>query len=213
MKKDFSMIKNLYDKLEEVLSKLNTAKVECYRCGACCSTPFFVTITDIEFNYIVNYMQENQIPVNFHFEVENGKSPDKRFGFSRWICPLFNRNGCSVYPARPFACRIFGHYSALKFTRKICAYKNPIIFKEPPELPLWEEYISIISKNGLKKGYIYPDSILYTLPIMEVMMQFPMPMRRWRDFNFYITRRFFGNFPFSVPMSEWSFGCFNRKNQ
>lgn len=72
----------------------------CTRCGECCTTPPFVTVTTQE-----RAILENRGPAVF--------VPDDKVGFSRMLaapCPFY-ADGCTVYDVRPLNCR---RYASMK---------------------------------------------------------------------------------------------------
>jgi len=63
-------------------------------CGECCG---FAPCSRQEFNNIKSYI------------VQHGIEPIRQGA----TCPLYQNGTCSVYPVRPFVCRLFGHCSDL----------------------------------------------------------------------------------------------------
>lgn len=60
-------------------------------CGACCG---IIPVTETEFQRVSRYIKEHNItPVEY------------RDG----ACPLYQGGKCSIYPARPLICKLFGH--------------------------------------------------------------------------------------------------------
>jgi len=73
-------------------------------CGECCGP---VLCSEPEYARVVGYAAEQGIE-----PVDNGLT-----------CPWLQGGTCSVYPARPTACRLFGHVEGMKCSR---GYSAPI---------------------------------------------------------------------------------------
>lgn len=167
------MEQELYKRLEKFYNdfdgKIKELKLEQKDCGACraccCYPPILMTTSNLEYEYLACYLSSINYPVDFHFEIIDENNPDKRNNFTSWICPLYKQNvgcalhhtvqGCAGYPARPFACRIFGSLAQKGEGIPECVFKNPLIYETPLDIPLWDEYASILRDYGFKKGYIY----------------------------------------------------------
>ncbi len=164
------------------VKKLSLEEADCGDCGRCCeSPPFLMTTSDLEFLIIRRYIEENHLPYRVHFIPLTGDSLDKRESYINWQCPFYTRRkGCDIYPVRPFACRIFGPLAQEPITFEYCAYKDPRVYSIPPEIPLWGSYAAILRQYDFKRGYIFPDQVIFNAPALELLMGYRLPWSRWR---------------------------------
>jgi Fe-S-cluster containining protein len=121
---------NLTDDLYAFASRFTPCKKGC---SSCCYYP--VSISELEISYIekVTKTKKNEVPIaarDFH------GSP----------CPFLKNNACSIYSARPFACR---KHIALTPTNTLCA----------PELANTQSLAKIRFSNiELAYGHIHAES-------------------------------------------------------
>lgn len=93
----------LYRELDESLS-VNPSVNPCGTCNACCRSEGRVShgVSELELLYL---------------EVKTGPQAEFRdylSGREKRTCPHYEAGvGCRVYAARPFSCRVFGHYSEM----------------------------------------------------------------------------------------------------
>ncbi|MCD4784367.1 MAG: YkgJ family cysteine cluster protein [Candidatus Eremiobacteraeota bacterium] len=212
MKNSLLKLKKFFEDLEKHLSGLKSGNVECWQCGSCCfSHCLRMTMSNLEFELIRNYMEEKNIPKRVHFEPMDDRHLDKREGFSFWPCPMLKNEGCIIHPVRPLACRLFGYYRSNEnpeVGERSCAFTDPIFFEIPPDLPFWEEYASILRETDFKMGYIFPDSLLYAYPILEVLTDFPGPLKRWTAVDIGFTKILHSDSPKTYNIKEWTFDDF-----
>jgi Fe-S-cluster containining protein len=102
MKKEIAIVKlkSIYDRIPQI---------ECKGCAECCGPTLW---SDIEYLYIKDYLHK-------HNMIE--KKYDDKFLSSflslkleNLTCPYLVDKKCSIYPVRPFICRIFGTTKGLK---------------------------------------------------------------------------------------------------
>ncbi|MHC9543602.1 MAG: YkgJ family cysteine cluster protein [Vulcanimicrobiota bacterium] len=169
-----------FDDFAAEVKKLSLEEADCGDCGHCCeSPPFLMTTSDLEFLIIKLYVEENHLPHRVHFLPLTGESLDRRESYLYWQCPFYSRlKGCSVYPVRPFACRVLGPLAQEPIEH--CAYKKSSIYSIPPEIPLWGSYAAILRQYDFKRGYIFPDQAIFNAPILELLMGYRLPWSRWR---------------------------------
>lgn len=153
----FARLEAFYNNFEEKIKELGLERKNCDGCMVCCVSPVFVlTTSDLEYEYLINYLKSINYDIDFHFELLDKNRPDKRLTLnSPYPCPLCKSKGCAGYPARPFGCRIFGPLSQENVNISMCVYKKPRIYKSPFEIPLWDEYASILRSYPFKVGYFY----------------------------------------------------------
>lgn len=85
-----------YDWLDRLLPKMTCAP----DCGECCTV---VAVHPGDYQRVMDYA------------AANGITP-RRQGMR---CPFWQNNSCAVYPARPFACRFYGHSDHLRCHRDL----------------------------------------------------------------------------------------------
>lgn len=186
----------LYSKVDRHTADLTGNRVDCGECNKCCCYPYlYMRLHKPEFDLIDDYIRLNKLPVRVHFESVSEKSADKRVFFRDWVCPLYSKSkgGCSVYPVRPFACRIYGAYKGEGCEIEGCAFENSITFKIADDIPIWKDYMNIISNyENRERGYIFPDSMLYEKPVIEFLMEKEYPwsfscnyIKGWKMEKFY----------------------------
>jgi len=173
-------MKAFFDDFAAETRKLSPEKADCGDCRQCCeSPPFLMTTSDLEFLIIKRYMEENRLHHRVHFIPLTGDTLDKRESYLFWQCPFYSRlNHCEIYPVRPFACRIVG--PLVQEPIKHCVYKNPRIYSIPPEIPLWDSYAAILRQYDFRRGYIFPDQVIFNAPALELLMGYRLPWSRWR---------------------------------
>ncbi len=115
-----ALTKELFHNIDTLLDafslrvKNNKQEIHCKRgCSWCCSQPVFTNEWEAE--YLRDFMMRS---FTCHKVSEiKGKAEDKNKTTSqldkkevlstRILCPFLENNACSVYPARPMACRIY----------------------------------------------------------------------------------------------------------
>jgi Fe-S-cluster containining protein len=131
-----------------------------------------------EFMLIEEYIRSKGLHFRVHFEKLVYPNCDKREFYKDWVCPLYNKNlgGCSVYPVRPFACRIYGAYKGEGCSIEGCVFEKFIPFKTADDIPIWKDYMEVINSfKNKERGYIYPDSMLYGKPTLEFLFGYEYP--------------------------------------
>ena len=115
-----ALTKELFDNIDTLLDafslrvKNNNQEIHCRRgCSWCCSQPVFTNEWEAE--YLRDFMMR-RFTCNKVSEIKK-KAEDKNKTTSglgkkeilrtRIFCPFLENNACSVYPARPMACRIY----------------------------------------------------------------------------------------------------------
>lgn len=94
-------------KLEEIYSRIPA--IECRGCAECCGPTIW---SEVEYLYIKQYliknnMQEKKYDDKFLSNLSNLK-------LDGLTCPYLVDKKCSIYPVRPFICRVFGTAKKLK---------------------------------------------------------------------------------------------------
>jgi Fe-S-cluster containining protein len=109
----YENIDGLIDSLLGFAEKNNT-KVYCFKgCGCCCWQPVFSLTHEII--YLNDYIRENFSGEEIGTIQNKAKEKAEKLGGldkeallnSKHPCPLLKDDACSVYPARPMACRIY----------------------------------------------------------------------------------------------------------
>jgi Fe-S-cluster containining protein len=178
----FPQLRQFYEDFALKVREMNLEEADCGDCGRCCeSPPFLMTTSDLEYHHIQQFIKESGLPYRVHFRVITDEEPDRREAYLNWTCPFYTRyRGCTIYPVRPFACRIFGPLAQEPIDFEGCAFKNPQIYSIPPEIPLWDRYAGILRQYDFKRGYIFPDQTLFTAPGLQLLMGFPIPWSQWK---------------------------------
>ncbi|MDQ7822591.1 MAG: YkgJ family cysteine cluster protein [Candidatus Eremiobacteraeota bacterium] len=179
----FPQLRAFFDEFHREVKSLGLEEADCGDCGRCCtSPPFLMTTSDLEYALVQQYLHEQRLPYRVHFRPLAGDALDERESFLNWTCPFYTRSsGCAVYPVRPFACRIFGPLSQEPETFEGCAFTKPRVYSIPPEIPLWGRYASILRQYDFRRGYIFPDQVLFNAPALELLSGFRVPWSRWRS--------------------------------
>ena len=83
---------------------------------------------------------------------------DERLGFAEWRCPLYAEgSGCTVYEARPLACRLAGPYLPEQSRLPAwCIFTRPRRYSTVEEIPLWGEYVRVLRRHPSPPGYLAP---------------------------------------------------------
>jgi len=121
--------------LEEIYAKI--PGIECKGCAECCGPTIW---SNIEYLYIKRYLDKNNM--------QEKKYDDKFMSnltslkIANLTCPYLIDKKCSIYPVRPFICRIFGVVNKLK-----CPQLNlPPLLSEEVVKQMFEE-INLISSE------------------------------------------------------------------
>ena len=98
------LLKTLHSTIRTLhLSELNYP-LECTRCGRCCTTSGYITMTEQEYAYIRQYLKEHGIRKRPRIT-----RSQNILSFNGTPCPLYDKltKSCLVYPVRPKVCRDF----------------------------------------------------------------------------------------------------------
>ncbi len=179
LREKFAPMLDFYDSLEQHLREAYPYEKNCGFCSKCCRYPYFYMILFTpEFELLQSYIEEKRLPVRVRFDQLVSRKLDRRVYFKNWICPLYNfaDRGCSVYPVRPFSCRVFGPYSTDDSRIEGCVFDNQILYKYTDDLPFWNDYVNAVrSFTDPVRGYILPDSMLWQYPVIEMLMEKELP--------------------------------------
>lgn len=114
------LTRELFDNIDTLLDafsfriKLNNQEIHCKKsCSWCCSQPVFTNEWEAE--YLRIYMKKrfscyqlNEIKKKAKNKIDTTAGlSNKEVLQTRISCPFLENNTCSVYPARPMACRIY----------------------------------------------------------------------------------------------------------
>jgi len=120
----------LYGKLDSLLpsGEENICK-DCYKC---CSAAARQKVSEIEKNYIRNFLKRNKLSLSLMEDYEEFlKAREELQTSEAWevLCPFYNREKkyCNIYQARPYSCRIYGNYSlSVDDLPGGCAYRKKV---------------------------------------------------------------------------------------
>lgn len=164
----FEEIREFYRRLDEVLpgpdkppvppevtgGRTGCAGNLCGSCGECCR--WFFYLSRHEYDYLEHYLKHRGQPVPSRFRVAVTPEQDHRLQHSEWRCPLYREGvGCTVYEARPLACRLAGPY--LPRASRLppwCVFTRPVRYSTVEEIPLWEQYVRLLRRHPGPPGYI-----------------------------------------------------------
>lgn len=175
----FAPMLDFYNSLDQHLKEVYPGGKDCGSCNKCCCYPYYYMILFTpEFDLLQAYIEEKRIPVRVRFDKLISRELDRRVYFRDWICPLYNfaDRGCSVYPVRPFSCRVFGPYSTKDGRIDGCVFDDQILYKYTDDLPFWNDYVKAVrSFPDPVRGYVLPDSMLWQYPVVEMLMEKELP--------------------------------------
>lgn len=166
----FDGLRRLYDELEERTRGLPEPRGSCAGCGRCCTgPPLYMTCSDLELAYAQSTPLEGRVGVRARF-VE--AAPDRRHAYASFPCPFYSQaSGCTVYERRPFACRIWGRYARAPIEWDFCVYQESTrLYASADELPMYAEYLALLSSYPAHRGYPVPDALPYTRPAVELLL-------------------------------------------
>lgn len=180
----FDDLGHLYDDFKARAATLPAPRGSCAGCGHCCtSPPLYMTCSDLEYAYAMEAvrLQGRTLPVHFEEAL-----PDRRHAFKSWTCPLYSHAvGCTVYSHRPFACRVFGPYSRMHIEWDFCAYKDTAReYSDAHDVPLFDEYVALLKKYPSHRGYVYPDSLAFPRPTVELLLGLELPSSPLQNVRF-----------------------------
>ncbi len=92
------------DKIDDIHKEVDIkSHIQCGRqeCSFCCHAK--ITVSRDEANRIINYVKENNIPVN-KTKIQSDENWDS-LTFAERACPLLHEGKCSIYEKRPILCR------------------------------------------------------------------------------------------------------------
>ncbi|MDQ7822722.1 MAG: YkgJ family cysteine cluster protein [Candidatus Eremiobacteraeota bacterium] len=139
-----AMLADFYNRTCEVFREVesflpSTGGNVCLACNICCSSVASLGVTELEFDYIHEFLERSGRDVegaalfrDYIFTVR--KPPDVRP--QKLICPFYDRKaeGCAIYEVRPLSCRTYGHFireDLLGLIPERCVLKkNVVIYKE-----------------------------------------------------------------------------------
>ena len=158
----FADLREFYRRLDEILptpdpTAQNSGTNPCGTCGDCCR--WFFYLSRHEWKYLEQALEQQGRAGVARFQVALSPDQDQRLGrCSEWLCPLHQEGlGCTVYEARPLACRLAGPYlPALSRLPEHCIFPRPIRYATVEEIPLWEEYVRVLRRHPSPPGYLAP---------------------------------------------------------
>lgn len=133
-------LKVFYKKLDKVLQP---SIRNCGACGECCIKASMLKIYPLELENIKRYVN-NESSLKKFLDFANNTAI-KIWGNTEGQCPFQTGVLCSIYPVRPYFCRIYGHYDYRgKNLLDGCVYKgHATVYNRKEELPLISELESL----------------------------------------------------------------------
>jgi Fe-S-cluster containining protein len=150
----FEDIRGFYSLLDANLQEISaTARARgnaCGTCFECCKYNFY--LSKYEFDYLEDHLIRTRGESHVEWVTCSTPIQDKRRSQPydpSYRCPLYEEGvGCTVYEARPLACRTLGpmlpHHSKLP---SWCVYTNPISYDRTDAIPLWSEYADMLRRH------------------------------------------------------------------
>ena len=110
----FKRLKKIYIKLGNLLDR--GGKNFCGTCRQCCTYNFLHGVCAIEYDYIDKYLRKkgnSEGGRQFKDYIRKKRTVDGKLLYRG--CPLYDeeKKGCSIYPARPYSCRLYGLYGQI----------------------------------------------------------------------------------------------------
>ena len=187
LREKFASMLDFYDSLDKHLKEVYPYNRDCGTCNKCCCYPYFYMILFTpEFELLQAYIEETKLPVRVRFDKLVSRKLDRRVYFKNWVCPLYNHagRGCSVYPVRPFSCRVFGAYSTKESRIDGCVFDDQILYNFTDDLPFWNDYVDAVrSFPNPERGYILPESMLWQYPVVEMLMEQEFPFSLAKNYE------------------------------
>ena len=169
----YSAIDKLIDSVNE-LAKQQHHPIECKKgCNYCCHQPVFAL--DYEMQYLNSFIKKNftkQKQAEFKTKAHNNRQ--KLSGISeleilnsKQPCPLLENESCSIYEARPMACRIYLSTNVNTCLKFFTAPENKSNFPALLELPMRvgrfmnEGFKSALKTNGISVKEFRIDEKLF----------------------------------------------------
>ncbi|TEB09391.1 YkgJ family cysteine cluster protein [Pelotomaculum propionicicum] len=137
-----------YEKLDQVLQP---SKRVCGACGECCIKASMLKIFPLELENIKSHVNNERSMKKF-LDFVNNKIV-RIWGMVEGECPFQTGVLCSIYPVRPYFCRVYGHYDYQgKNLLDGCVYKgHATIYYSREELPLYHELVDLAGSFSEQK--------------------------------------------------------------
>lgn len=129
----YEELSELYSKLEDQLPQ--QAGNPCGECHACCTSDGLNqhNVTSLELDYLEERVGSERIEEFRTFLKRDGEIP---------LCPYY-AEGCSIYPYRPYSCRVFGH-----FRREDTGMPEVCVFRGQEKIFGVGEYRATVPQSG-----------------------------------------------------------------
>lgn len=136
MKSLLDDLAGFYEKLDQALQP---SKRTCGACGECCIKASMLKIYPLELENIKRYVN-NEYSIKKFLDFANSTAI-KIWGTVEGQCPFQTGTLCSIYPVRPYFCRIYGLYDYRgRNLLDGCVYKgHATAYVKREELPLLGE--------------------------------------------------------------------------
>ncbi|MBI2264725.1 MAG: YkgJ family cysteine cluster protein [Armatimonadetes bacterium] len=162
MNEHFTRLNRLYDWLEEEKLPRRNFCGQCANPGICCLT-HLVILHELEYVNIRNHLMENgrdrDLPAFIPIPIQ--EFAEGRVRITDWSCPLYSSSRfCTIYPVRPFACRVFGHFIRSETHIPECTFKDAVRYDDDMELDFMPEYVKTIRDYSPRVGYLLPRPAL-----------------------------------------------------
>jgi tetratricopeptide (TPR) repeat protein len=100
------VLRDLYRRLDGALAPASGNP--CGSCFACCTGPG-LTVQNVLSLEIEHLADRYGRPAAETFAAYAERRRDERGGLLHEVCPFYEK-GCTIYPDRPYSCRVFGHF-------------------------------------------------------------------------------------------------------
>jgi Fe-S-cluster containining protein len=151
------LLKDLASFYQELDAFLQPAHKDCGLCGECCQRTTTLRVFSPEMENIRRYVQDERLLKLFEKFTSNNVI--SIWGDTSGLCPFQEGLLCSVYPIRPYHCRIYGPYYHQEWgLLKGCIYQGTAkAYSKRKELPLIERLDRLI--EDYHKLTVVPQSI------------------------------------------------------
>ncbi|HBC91406.1 MAG TPA: hypothetical protein DCZ10_00490 [Pelotomaculum sp.] len=152
-----ALLKDLASFYRELDALLQPSNKDCGLCGACCLRTTSLRVYPPEMENIRRYVKNDRLLMLFEKFASN--SIISIWGDTTGHCPFQEGLLCSVYPARPYHCRIYGPYHHQgRNLLKECVYQGAAkSYSRREELPLIEKLDLLI--ENYHKLTMEPQSV------------------------------------------------------
>lgn len=157
----FKLLNRLYGRLDMLLHIQGNSENLCGDCSKCCTAAASQIVSDLEKDYIREFLRLNEFSMSFMDDYERfllARAEVHDTSALKIFCPFYDieEHVCVIYDVRPYSCRIYGNYSSsIDDLPKNCSYRNLAkIYGNVKNIPLAETYGTIACAYSVYNKYI-----------------------------------------------------------